>query len=255
MKRTNLFFIRGVWIFVFLTIGALTGIYAAQIQFSALIFASNIAIITLALGLLLLLMQANRAFEKDEEEISRLKQFEEARLRKDEQTINHQSQQVEVLQVDEALKRIIPGLGTDFHHMTAYTEMVLQNIAKELEIVQGLIFVLNDADQMYHISGQYAYFSEEQPRSFGLGENLTGQVAKNLKILNIKDLPEGYITILSGLGKSVPRQLIIVPIIYNGTCIGIMELASFKPFGENEEFLARKIGESMAKFLNELRKH
>jgi putative methionine-R-sulfoxide reductase with GAF domain len=117
-----------------------------------------------------------------------------------------------------------------------------------------LVFVLNDADQQFHISGEYAYFSEERPRSFPSGETLSGQVAQNQQLLNIKELPEGYITILSGLGKSAPRHLIIAPIVHNDVSIGVIELASFKPFGENEEALVRRICESMSDTLNKIRK-
>ena len=120
-------------------------------------------------------------------------------------------------------------------------------------MVQGLVFVLSNIDQQFHISGEYAYFSEEQPRSFPLGETLSGQVAKSQKLLNVKELPEGYITVLSGLGKGNPRHLVIAPIICDGESIGVIELASFNPFGENEEALIRRVSELMANQLNELR--
>jgi putative methionine-R-sulfoxide reductase with GAF domain len=189
---------------------------------------------------------------KNDEEIVRLKQRVESQLKKKQRIIDNIRQHTEVFDADEALTRIMPAADTDFRSVSAYTELVLQNIAKELEIVQGLVFVLNNTDNLFHISGEYAYYSEERPRSFLLGETLSGQVAKNQKILNVKELPEGYITVLSGLGKSYPRHMIIVPIVHNNESIGIMEVASFKPFGENEELLLRKISESMANLLNEL---
>lgn len=253
MNQTNQYFTKGLWIFVFLTIGALAGIYVAHVQFTVLLFACNIMVIILALWLLLLLMQANKAFVKDEDEITRLKQREKSRLQKEQQTTNHHSQHEEAYRVDDALKKIMPAAGTNFTNIDIYTEKVLQNIAKETDIVQGLVFVLNETDHLFHISGQYAYFSEERPCSFPLGETLSGQVAKSQKLMNLKELPEGYITILSGLGKSAPRHLVIAPIVHNNESIGIIELASFKPLGKNEESLISGICESMADLLNSLR--
>ena len=252
MNHTNKYFTQGLWVFALLVIGALASIYATQSNFTVLFFVCIILIIILSLGLLLLLLQANKAFEKDEEEIDRLRQREKIRLQKWQQATEIRQHQ-EVFNINEALARIMPAAGTDFDTVAAYTENLLQNIAKELQIVTGLVFVLNDDDQMFHISGQYAYFSEERPRSFPLDETLSGQVAKNRRLLNIKDLPEGYITVLSGLGKSTPHHLIIAPIVYNHKSIGIIELASFKPFGENEESLIQNVCESMAHLLNELR--
>jgi two-component system chemotaxis sensor kinase CheA len=66
-------------------------------------------------------------------------------------------------------------------------------------------------------------------------------------------VPDNYITVLSGLGKSTPHHLVIAPIIHNDKSIGVMEIASFKPFGENEETLVSKICEAMANRFNELR--
>ena len=253
MNRTNQYYTRGLWIFVFLTVASLTGIYATQVQFAVLLFACNIMVIILALGMLFLLMHANKDFEKDKDEISRLRQREKDRLQKWQKATEDTRQHQEVLNDDEMLAQIVPAAGTDFDSLAAYTENLLQNIAQKMDIVLGLVFVLSDADQMFHISGQYAYYSEEQPHSFPLGETISGQVAKDRKLLNIKDLPEDYVTILSGLGKSVPRHLVIAPIVYNYKSIGIMELASFKPFSENEESLIRNVCNSIAHLLNELR--
>ena len=113
--------------------------------------------------------------------------------------------------------------------------------------------MLNDDDQMFNISGEYAYFSEERPSSFPLGETISGQVAKNKQALNLKEMPKGYVTVLSGLGKSAPPHMLIAPVVYNDNSIGVIELASFKPFDENHESLVEKICELTANKLNELR--
>lgn len=104
---------------------------------------------------------------------------------------------------------------------------LLSNLAAEFNFVQGLIFTKGD-DNIFRMISDYAYFSDEKPREFIEGETLSGQVAKNKKLLNLNEIPEGYITILSGLGKSYPKQLIIVPIILNDQTQAIVELASFQ---------------------------
>jgi len=248
--KTNKYFTGGLWIFALQVVCIVAAI---GVGLHSLILISIIVNIILSLGLLILLLQANKALDKNFEEFVRLKQRENAKLKQEQQTADDTWQQTETFRADEALARIMPTEGTHFKNAAAYAEKLLQNIAKELDIVQGLVFMLNDADKLFHVSGEYAYFSEEQPHSFPLGETLSGQVAKNKKMLNLKELPDGYITVLSGLGKSAPRQLVIVPVVYEGESIGVMELASFKPFGENEELLALKISETMANLLNELR--
>ncbi len=245
----------GLWIFILIAITEFVNIYASQSGSDMLLYAGVIINLVLSFLLFYFILRYNSSYRTVSKEIEYLKQREQARLseeqRKSEQTGETQSKG---LNVDEVLSHIMPAKQDTFDSIQQYTEKVLQNIAKELDIVQGLCFVLDDSDKQFHITGEYAYFSEEQPRSFPLGETLSGQVAKNRQLLNVKDMPEGYITVLSGLGKGNPRHLIIAPIIYDDESIGIIELASFKPFGKDEEQLVEKITASMVNKLNELRK-
>ena len=148
------------------------------------------------------------------------------------------------------LNKILPKENAKLDS-TKYTEKILSNIAKEFDIVQGLFFVKEKKTDMFNIAGKYAYFGEEQPKSFKSGETLSGQVAKNKTTLNLKEIPEDYVTILSGLGSSSPNNLLIIPIILKDETVGVIELASFKKFGkviiELFESISDKIGNELIK--------
>ena len=253
MNKADKYFKRGLLIFILLTISILASLYFEHAGLTALQFGCVIISIILSLGMLLVLLQTKKEIEALEEEVVSMRAREKAHMDKNQQKKDDCILSHTEFKIDESLARIIPSEGTHFDNTNAYCETVLQNIAKELNIVQGLVFVLNDADQKFDISGEYAYFSEERPSSFPLGETISGQVAKNKQTLNLKELPQGYVTVLSGLGKSAPPHLIIAPIVHNDNSIGVIELASFKPFCENEEALVGRICESMAIRLNELR--
>ena len=161
----------------------------------------------------------------------------------------------DLLDAESYLKKILPKENSKLD-LTKYTEKILSNIAKEFDIVQGLFFVKDKESDIFNISGssspKYAYFGDEEPESFKMDETLSGQVAKNQTILNLKEIPEKYITILSGLGSSSPNQLIIIPIIYEGKSIAIIELASFKVFKQNFidlfEVISNEIGKVLSKY-------
>jgi len=157
----------------------------------------------------------------------------------------------ENLDVEYFSNKIIPKENTKLD-LTKYTEKILSNIAKEFDIVQGLFFVREKDSDIFSIAGKYAYFGDEEPKSFNLGETLSGQVAKNQAVLNLKEIPENYITILSGLGSSSPNHLIIIPVITNGKTIAIIELASFKEFKGNFKELfqamSERIGSALLKY-------
>jgi hypothetical protein len=157
--------------------------------------------------------------------------------------------QKETLDLKKLLERIIPNIPTD--DIEKYGEALLANVAKAVEIVQGQLYLKNLQTNVFSFKAGYAFFSETTPPEYHEGETLAGQVAKNQKLINIDSIPEGYITILSGLGKGSPKHLIIAPIITTeNKTIGIIELASFKPFtSEHEELfsqLGRKLGEILS---------
>jgi putative methionine-R-sulfoxide reductase with GAF domain len=87
------------------------------------------------------------------------------------------------------------------------------------------------------LSGYACPESPENQDILEIGEGFPGQVAKDGRLINITSIPEGYMTIESGLGKSSPVSLVIFPIKSNGNVIAVIELASFHRFNrEDEEF-------------------
>jgi len=159
----------------------------------------------------------------------------------------------EVIDVDHYIKRIIPKNDSKLS-VVKYTEKILSNFAKEFDIVQGLFFIREKNTKQFTIAGKYAYFGETDPESFNLGQTLSGQVAFNKTVLYLSEIPENYVTILSGLGSSSPRHLLIIPVIINNETIAIIELASFKEFKKSWvklfEELAQKIGESISTYIS-----
>lgn len=157
----------------------------------------------------------------------------------------------DLLDVEYYIKKIIPKEDSKLT-LVKYTEKILSNLAKEFDIVQGLFFVKEKESVSFNIAGKYAYFGDEEPKSFNLGETLSGQVAKNKTTLNLKEIPDNYVTILSGLGSSSPNQLIIIPIVLEDNTVAIIELASFKKFKQNFsdlfEGMSEQIGKALLKY-------
>ncbi|MDD2564749.1 MAG: GAF domain-containing protein, partial [Salinivirgaceae bacterium] len=103
----------------------------------------------------------------------------------------------------------------------------LSRIAKELEIVQGLIYKYSKETEHFEPIADYAFYGQEQPSPFKIGEGLNGQVARDTKTMVVEDLPRNYRKIVSGLGHREPKYLLIIPIISNNHTIAIAELALF----------------------------
>jgi hypothetical protein len=133
-------------------------------------------------------------------------------------------------------------------------EGVLSVIANKFEAVQGIMYLKDLSEDTYYYAACYAYYSDNSPAAFTLGETLPGQVAKNQGLLNIKNVPEGYMTVLSGLGSSYPRNLLIIPFLYNEETVAVAELASFKAFTPEVEEFFNRLSKSLGKDIGSLLK-
>lgn len=127
----------------------------------------------------------------------------------------------------------------------------LQAVCGQLEAGQGAYYETGEADGVRKIRLRAGYalsVGEGSEVEFDFGEGLAGQSAAEGKTLYVDDIPEGYIKIMSGLGTASPRFLLIVPVKNSsGGVVGIIEMASFKEFTEDQ----RKFVEQAAQVLAE----
>ncbi|MET8276560.1 HAMP domain-containing protein [Streptomyces sp. NPDC005096] len=65
---------------------------------------------------------------------------------------------------------------------------------------------------------------------FKMGESLVGQAARSRRTIAAEGVPSDYISISSGLGRTAPGSLIVLPIVVDDQVLGVIELASFTAF-------------------------
>ncbi|MBC8111877.1 MAG: GAF domain-containing protein [Verrucomicrobia bacterium] len=126
----------------------------------------------------------------------------------------------------------------NFADETNRWEKLLTVICNQMEASQAAYykFQKEEGKVFLEFKAGYAYYlPESKPIRFELGEGLVGQAAKDGKLVNISEIPEGYVTILSGLGKSTPAHLGIIPIRTEGNLSGMIEMASFKKITKADE--------------------
>lgn len=114
----------------------------------------------------------------------------------------------------------------------------LQEICHQLEAGQGALYrIVQDGNKhVVRLESGYALGKGESTViEYEVGEGLVGQVAASGKKLYIDDVPDGYITVLSGLGKASPRYLLIVPMGKEGAVEGVIEIATFKNLTTEEQ--------------------
>ena len=137
------------------------------------------------------------------------------------------------------VKNIQSGLK-DIKDRKSKYEKVLSSLCMKIDVSQGIMYSVQKEKNKRYIE-LFATFAYNLPESdsvkYEFGEGLAGQVAKEGKKINIKDIPKGYITIISGLGAASPNHLAILPIMEKGEVVFVVEIASFNEISESDEIL------------------
>ncbi|MFD9461790.1 HAMP domain-containing protein [Streptomyces sp. NPDC060027] len=98
--------------------------------------------------------------------------------------------------------------------------------------------------------GSYGYSMGSMPTSFRPGEALIGTAAQEKRTILVENAPSGYLKISSGLGEAPPAQVIVLPVLFEGTVLGVIELASFTPFTQIQRDFLNQIAEMIATSVN-----
>ncbi|GHD60038.1 histidine kinase [Streptomyces goshikiensis] len=108
------------------------------------------------------------------------------------------------------------------------------------------------ADGSYELRmrGSYAYAGTQMPTSFRPGEGLIGTVAEEKRTILVENTPPGYLKISSGLGEAPPAHVIVLPVLFEGTVLGVIELASFTPFTQIQKDFLSQIAEMIGTSVN-----
>jgi HAMP domain-containing protein/signal transduction histidine kinase len=108
-----------------------------------------------------------------------------------------------------------------------------------------------DADSPYQLRmrGSYGYTAGSMPTVFRPGETLIGTAAEEKRTIQVK-VPPGYLKISSGLGEAPPAHVIVLPVLFEGKVLGVIELASFQPFTHIQKDFLNQIAEMIATSVN-----
>ncbi|WP_351229146.1 HAMP domain-containing protein [Streptomyces sp. NPDC002133] len=108
-----------------------------------------------------------------------------------------------------------------------------------------------DGDGSYELvmRASYGYSAGSMPTSFRPGETLIGTAAEEKRTIQV-NVPPGYLKISSGLGEASPAHVVVLPVLFEGTVLGVIELASFQPFTQIQRDFLNQIAEMIATSVN-----
>ncbi len=151
--------------------------------------------------------------------------------------------------INEGLAKFAEILRTQSNDIHLLGDAFIRDIVKYLGAIQGGFFLLNENkedEKMLELISSFAYNRKKYlQKSLYVGEGLVGTCAMEKQIINLTEIPEGYITITSGLGDTKPDNLLLVPVLHELELIGVLEIASLNLFKEHEIQFAGEVAGSL----------
>ncbi len=124
-------------------------------------------------------------------------------------------------------------------------ENLLHGLAEYLGAQAGTIFI--DDGSGFHRTATYGVpAGTSMPERFVAGDGLLGQALQHQHMVVVHDLPDGYFTIGSGLGRSAPRHLMIAPLKLDGRVNTVLEFGFFHRVTDSDREFIERVSESIA---------
>ncbi|HEY9626063.1 MAG TPA: HAMP domain-containing protein [Coleofasciculaceae cyanobacterium] len=133
------------------------------------------------------------------------------------------------------------------------SRLILSELAPLVSAQHGVFYLMegNEHSAYLKLLTTYAYRERKHlANRFHVGEGLVGQCALEKERILLTEVPENYITISSGLGESTPRNVVVLPVLFEGQVTAVVELASFNRFNEIHLTFFDQLTESIAIVLN-----
>lgn len=153
--------------------------------------------------------------------------------------------------INEGLAKFGDIMRINSHDTNLLADAFIKELVKYMGALQGALFLSEeDDDNMLNLVAAFAYDRKRfLEKAIKKGEGLIGTCAIERKTINLDEVPEGYISIKSGLGDTPPNHILILPVMNEEELVGVIEMASLKAFTIIEIELAENIAENLASTL------
>ncbi len=138
--------------------------------------------------------------------------------------------------------------------LTTVGRMLLSELAPLVSAQQGVIYQMggDDSAEMMLLSAFAGDGEDGHLRRVRLGEGLIGQCAAEKQRMLISDLPPNTIAIRSGLFEATPRNVIVLPVLFEDRVKAVIELASLSNFTTSHLAFLEQLTASIGIVLNSI---
>ncbi|ADI06478.1 two-component system sensor kinase [Streptomyces bingchenggensis BCW-1] len=154
----------------------------------------------------------------------------------------------------------ISGLMQGRRDLADVARLIMSELTPVVSAQHGAFFLAVPTDEggadsgedayELRLIGSYGYSKGTMPTTFRPGDSLIGTVAVEKRSILIERVPPNYLKISSGLGEAPPANVIVLPVLFEGQLLGVVELASFQPFTQIQKDFLNQIAEMIGTSVN-----
>ena len=138
--------------------------------------------------------------------------------------------------------------------LTTVGRMLLSELSPLVNAQQGVIYQMGSEEsaEMVLLSAFAGDGEDGHLRRLKIGEGLVGQCAAEKRRMLISELPPNTIAIRSGLFEAVPRNVIVLPVLFEDRVKAVIELASLNNFTTSHLAFLEQLTASIGIVLNSI---
>ena len=137
--------------------------------------------------------------------------------------------------------------------LVAVGQMILSELAPVVGAQQAEFYVRDSASGEPRLKLLASYASGGQSahgKTVELGQGLIGQVALDKHKVLLENLAGSRIRVVTGLSEAKPRNMLVLPIVFEGEAKGVLELASVERFNPSHQAFLDQLTESIGIVIN-----
>ncbi|HWD39859.1 MAG TPA: HAMP domain-containing protein [Fimbriimonas sp.] len=137
--------------------------------------------------------------------------------------------------------------------LESVARLIMSELTPLVDAHHGVFYIADftSEETLFRLQSSYGFKERKHiSNSFALGESLVGQCALERKNILLTKVPSDYIQINSGLGEAPPLTIIVLPVLFEGETMAVIELASFQSFSPIHRNFLNQLMESIGVVLN-----
>ncbi|NPA69120.1 MAG: PAS domain S-box protein [Chlorobi bacterium] len=196
--------------------------------------------------------QAKLKEKSNQDQISKaLNKITEYLKKENEKRKKHEEEVAEQLWMRKGRFEISEAERFSSKDISELTYNIIRSLVNYIDALMGGIYLYDKQNKTAVLKAAYAYGKQKHTSvTFKEGEGLIGACISEKKKIILKNIPDDYIKITTGLGSGTPEVITVIPVFFKNEITAVIELAfAHTPENRVTEFI-EQLSDSIGAWIN-----